>query len=396
MTSSTKHLVGQPHPFWWPKISSFLTFQALDLITQHLHENKQWTVTEKLDGVNMCVSSDGWIASRKKIVASVDDPTLSKQHCQGAPLSGVKPLHQQLLALKTHLANTFFQWQPDFQLLAYAELVVPGTASSKEDLYHYKKRHIHVGSLYVFALGLVLPHSEPEDIPFIFEHGFKVTENVKEPYFLVPMNANVSQLLKRFCIQHVGPQKMDSLHNILNHPKFNHNLMERKKEGYVLSSNDGNGYIKWKFYHSCSSQLDKQVEELIERQPNHSAAKTIAFKIANLYGSSSRFLSSVGDSAIQTKFNVCLRTNKESILERMTELTFAENFYKNMLFYTIVNELYFSLKQNLGPLCLEPKLKIQLKKKIATDLAQLLQAHHMHLDLNDDNVSKHCGDNDVN
>ena len=380
MTRSLKHNVGEPHPFLWPKISSFLTLQALDVMTQHLENNKQWTVTEKLDGCNVCVSSDGWIASRKQIIARVDDPTTpyDQQHYQGAPLSGVGPLHQKLVELKAHFAATFFQWQSDFQLLAYAELVLPGTASSKEDLYKYEERNLNVGSLYVFALGLVLPNTESDDAPFLFKHGFKVTEDVTHPYFLVPMNVNVSQLLKRFDIQHVVPIKTDSLHNILTNPAFNNDLLKRKKEGFVLSSNSGKGYIKWKFYKSCSAVLDKQMGDFIDRQVNNPAAQDIAFQIAHLYKTSSRFLSSVQDSAIHAKFDLYFRTNQDAIVEKMKEATFAGGFHKNMMFDTIVSNIYFAMKKDARPFLLEPKVKIQLKKKIVRQLNQVLQANHIY------------------
>jgi len=63
---------GDPHPFSWPKISSFLTLQALDLVTKHIEENKEWNVCEKIDGCNVCVSNQGWIASRNKIIGHIE------------------------------------------------------------------------------------------------------------------------------------------------------------------------------------------------------------------------------------------------------------------------------------------------------------------------------------
>jgi hypothetical protein len=351
---------GDPHPFSWPKISSFLTLQALDLVTKHIEENKEWNVCEKIDGCNVCVSNQGWIASRNKIIGHIEDKTLHCQVFQGANLSGVFPLHHRLVQLQNHLAETFFPHDKNFELLAYGELVLPGSASTCEDIYNYKQRNFSVGSIHVFALGLVL--KDMLNIPFIFEHGFKVNRENNTSYFIVPMNNNLSKLLKQFDIEHLAPKKTDFLQNILKNSKFQNNLLKRKKEGYVLSGNNGNGYIKWKYYKSRSPQLDIQSDLLVESQQS-STAKAVALDIQAMYKQSNQFMTGLVRSGLATKVNDYFVAHCSDIEQRLQDALNFGLFYHNLVRQNIVEEIYTWCKKN-SISKYDPQLKIQLKRKI--------------------------------
>ena len=371
MKRATKQfVVGQPHPFLWPKISSFLTLQALNSITQHISENKQWNVSEKLDGCNVCVSSNGWLASRNKILGNIEDENLGEQIYQGAPLSQVKPLYEQVKKLQEHLASTFFKEEPDFQLLAYGELIPPGTASSVEDIYHYENRHINVGNIYVFALGLVL--KDQNRIPLIFKHGFLNTENVSAPCFIVPMNNYLSLLLQKFDILHIAPRMATSLSNILHHPIFNNDLAKRKKEGYILSGNEGQGYIKWKYYKTCSPVLDQQAHYLVENQWSYEG-RTMAKTIQSLYKEADKFINFSKDSQLDKQIDYYMNTRSEDMVEKFYAMYSFGKEYHEMMFTQFVLEAYNWIKHN-SDFLLDPKVKIQLRKRLANQIRMYLKS----------------------
>ena len=61
--------VGQRHPHPWPKIIGFHTQGAVDKVLRHMRDDRIWNVTEKLDGSNLTISTEGWIASRNLIIS---------------------------------------------------------------------------------------------------------------------------------------------------------------------------------------------------------------------------------------------------------------------------------------------------------------------------------------
>ena len=75
--------IGAAHPFSWPKINGFHTSSSAEEMVHHLKANKVWNVTEKLDGSNVCISTQGWISSKKQIISNRDNPKTVFQNVGG-------------------------------------------------------------------------------------------------------------------------------------------------------------------------------------------------------------------------------------------------------------------------------------------------------------------------
>jgi hypothetical protein len=52
----------------WPQIPGVLSVATTSLVQELLVRNPTVTVTEKLDGSNLCLSSADWIASRRRVI----------------------------------------------------------------------------------------------------------------------------------------------------------------------------------------------------------------------------------------------------------------------------------------------------------------------------------------
>jgi hypothetical protein len=363
MTLKVKPYRGDPHPYMWPKIASFLTLEAINFITNHLEENKEWNVCEKIDGCNVCVSSEGWIASRNKIIGRIDEPKLKDQYFQKAPLRQLVSLHETVVKLQTHLAQTFFSHEPNFELLLYGELILPGTASTKEDIYKYKEKyHLENGDVCVFAMGIVLENKMT--MPFLFKHGFyQMQEN---PFFVVPMNFGISALLREFDIQHLAPLKTDLLQNLLNNDTLRKNIKKRNIEGYVLTGNTGGGFIKWKYYKQWSPTLFDQMNLLIKSQTTKTA-KATALGLQELFDYDQKFACTWDNNFLVNKLTHFLNVNDTEIYTLLKEAAEYGTFYYNLKMNEIVQRLYCIVKKSTYHK-IDPLVKMKLKKRIAIEL----------------------------
>jgi len=139
-------------------------------------------------------------------------------------------------------------------------------------------------------------------------------------------------------------------------------LLKRKKEGYVLSGNNGNGYIKWKYYKSRSPQLDIQSDLLVESQQS-STAKAVALDIQAMYKQSNQFMTGLVRSGLATKVNDYFVAHCSDIEQRLQDALNFGLFYHNLVRENIVEEIYTWCKKN-SISKYDPQLKIQLKRKI--------------------------------
>ena len=268
------------------------------------------------------------------------------------------------------MASTFFTEDPDFQLLAYGELVVPGTASSLEDIYHYNNRNIKVGNIYVFALGLVLKNEIK--IPLIFKHGFLNIENVAQPCFIVPMNDYLSVLFKKFNILHMAPKMTNCLSNILYHPVLNHDLHQRKREGFILSGDEGQGYIKWVYYKTGSPDLCKQAHYLVQNQWTYEA-KGMAEKIQSLYKEAQRFINVSKDSYLNKAIENYMNTKNKEMVEKFQSMYKYGPEYQEIIICQLIRDAYNWLKQ-YDVYQFDPKVKIHLKNRLGHEIRMYLKS----------------------
>jgi len=199
--------VGQRHPHPWPKIIGFHTQGAVDKVLRHMRDDRIWNVTEKLDGSNLTISTEGWIASRNLI--------------------------------KLNLFENV-----DFELTLYGELILNGAGNRRNDDYNYRIRDINPGDYYCFGIGLILP--ENVGLPSVFSKGIHTSSEEGKQYFIVPINPYLATEFTNFGIEHVNIIMSEKLSSILDDVELSHNTRNKELEGYVLSEETGEAMIKYK------------------------------------------------------------------------------------------------------------------------------------------------------
>jgi len=245
--------IGAPHPFSWPKINGFHTRTSAEEMVNHLKANKTWNVSEKLDGCNMCLSTQGWMSSRNQIISTRDTP---KTVFQGVQLKNISSLFSKLDTFKDLLQKNFFKGK-EFEVLLYGELILQGTGMTKYDLYHYRERKLLPGEIYCFAIGLLLP--EGTDLPLVFENGFP-HQGQHQLCHIIPMSFYLSKLLQSTHIDHIPLLFSGALSDLVENEYLIEKIFHRKVEGFVLSGAKGEGFIKWKYIEDptdeCKAHLD--------------------------------------------------------------------------------------------------------------------------------------------
>jgi len=71
------------------------------------------------------------------------------------------------------LENVFQDLVPDFKMkeaIVYGELIGKGTATNKEDVFHYRSKGIEAGDIVVFGAGLVFPVMPHEQLDHCVSH----------------------------------------------------------------------------------------------------------------------------------------------------------------------------------------------------------------------------------
>ena len=279
--------IGAAHPFSWPKINGFHTSSSAEEMVHHLKANKVWNVTEKLDGSNVCISTQGWISSRKQIISNRDNP---KTVFQNVPLKNVSLLISKLDTLKDLLQKHFFQGK-ELEVLLYGELILQGTGMSKYDLYHYRERKLLPGEIYCFAIGLILP--EGTDLPFIFENGFP-HQGEHQLCHIIPMSFNLSKLLQKTNIDHTPLLFSGALSDLVKNEYLVEKIFHRKVEGFILSGAKGEGFIKWKYIQHPNEDLKKHFENMMDLAGDSMATFGVTM-LQELCENAKRFMTKLSD-----------------------------------------------------------------------------------------------------
>ena len=265
--STTQLVVGASLPFPWPKINGIFTTNQSEWMAELIMTNEEYYVAEKIHGQNMCVSTDGWIASRNQIIALKTD-NLATKKSQGVSLKGMKDVFEKLDILKKKIDVSL----PEecHQLLAYGEFVLNGTASSPYDIYNYKEKEYVPGEFYIFAIALVL--KEPLVLGMVETLNMKkamkhVFNNAKSTALIDTMNGTLFSsymnpknvgIIEKVGLQSVKFIYKDYLQSILTNPKILRHLQLRLTEGFVLSN--ANTMIKFKYIENVSMPyMDKHL-----------------------------------------------------------------------------------------------------------------------------------------
>ena len=359
--------IGSDHPFPFPKMKGFLSVAKTEETVKQLQDNAVWNLSEKLDGCNVCVSTQGWFASRNKIVADCLDANLPESKLNLAKLKNVPLVYKQALRMKQVLTK-FFQ-HIAFEVMIYGELVLPGTSTTSFDVYNYSGRNIFPGQIYAFALGLVLPENTP--IPFFFRHGFY--EKGIQNYYIVPMNSYLAEMFRSLDICHIPPVASNRLAELLLNKQHNDILLNRKKEGFVLTGNNGQGYIKWKYNRAdVKPELAEVADNLIQSQLPGSNNESAASRIKMVFEFGQHFVNKSEEVDHIAFFNDYMLQNKDRWDSIFSEAAGYGYFYLTAAMYNleaeVLRELVSSIKINHKKQ-LDPKI-IQVFELIISSLVE--------------------------
>jgi hypothetical protein len=362
--------VGDSHPWRWPNIDSFISPNALESVTHHLKQNKIWSLSEKLDGQNVSVSSNGWVASRNRIIGICrDNKSVAHIKWQNTPLDRVNTLYERTLDLKKMFSSRWLQ-NVDFELVVYGELIVPGSGNSKCDLYGYKKRNFQIGQIFAFAIGLILP--ENFQLSFHFRHGFKAAaEATSKSFHIVPLNDFLCECFTRAQISHIVPRSADHLLNIINDERVIGNLDHRQKEGFVLSGSNGQGYLKWKNSRNSSTANKMNAKALCAQQEMYSKPWIAAKTIEGLETSCYHFVTDIQNmncepllkTYLDGRFEELDTLFKEAISFGSYSFGLAVKETEKLMYIEVKNTYYSS-----AWIKFDPKVKIQLALLIKSAL----------------------------
>ena len=370
MSSSTTLKIGADHPFPFPKIKGFLSENNLAETIEQLRDNKVWNLSEKLDGCNVSVSTNGWFASRNKIVDDCRNKMITRRVWNNAPLRHVPTVYRHALQLKLVLAR-LFQRVATLHVMLYGELLLSGVSTSHFDVYNYARRNFEPGQIYVFAIGLVLPANTK--LPFFLRHGIKVESAEAAAagmeHYVIPINSHVSELLDELEITHIRPVVIDRLATLLTSSEMVNLLLNRKKEGLVLSGNNGEGFIKWKYNNATAlkEQLTLSANQLIDTQEADSESRRAAENIKRVYESGLDYINKSEKIDHEALFEAHMTQNKEKWDDILEEATKQGNFYLTMAMLELESEVMRDIVWNLKMKenkQLDPKVKLELKSRI--------------------------------
>ena len=197
-------------------------------------------VTEKLDGSCLALCSQGIVASRRKVLATVN-------HDQYDSLEKVKFSGSKLIILKQHLSCDLFNLKgkladtlshSEFEVIVYGEWINKGTATSANDEYGYAERAILPGTFHAFGVGLVSSADFHNNTL-----GFRKADG--GGYWWAPLSPDLAKLLTSCGFKTVPILGAWSLMDVF---PANLPLLQPpcKAEGLVLSRLEGGALLKWK------------------------------------------------------------------------------------------------------------------------------------------------------
>lgn len=243
--SRTQHEVignkpGDTLEHQWPEIES--VYIASQVMIQELKANPTVLISEKLDGSNLSVSSDGIIASRRKVILaqpSLED--LKKSTFAGQSLSTIEPVMKAVQAMKDSFAKNLDKLE---QVIVFGEWLQSGTASSKEDKFLYSQRGLIEGHLYAFGLGLVFKSDDVKAVEILKNKGFVPVVQSKN-FITLNLNKDLKDLFDQYKIKTV-PITLNRGLFVDIFGQLADDLLQHKVEGFVISL--PNKILKWKGY----------------------------------------------------------------------------------------------------------------------------------------------------
>ena len=358
--------IGAPHPFSWPKINGFHTISSAQEMVNHLKANKVWNVTEKLDGSNVCLSTQGWMSSRNQIISTRDTPKLV---FQGVHLKNIPSLFSKLDTFKDLLQKHFFKGK-ELEVLLYGELILQGTGMTKYDLYHYRERKLLPGEIYCFAIGLVLP--EGTDLPLVFENGFP-HQGQHQLCHIIPMSFYLSKLLQCAHIDHIPLLFSGALSDLVENQYLVERIFHRKVEGFILSGAKGEGFIKWKYIEDPTNEYNLHFQNMMDLAGDSMATFGVGM-LQEMFHISKRFMTKLSDFRYDNMLEIYFETEGEKFIDFLNN-AYGDGILSFKLAFEKESERVFRYtKDCLKESCLlDPTFCHRLKDQISHELKHYYQ-----------------------
>ena len=358
--------INSPMPYPWPKTIGFFSSNQTELIKKHVEENEKWYVSEKLDGCNVSLSTNGWIASRNKIIAHRNSkPTMY----QGLPLTYVQSLFDPLDNLYDHLQTLFFPIG-NFELVLYGEFIPKGTATSKFDIYNYVERGYDQGLLYAFGIGLVFDSPDRDfetKIKNYFKHAFLHGAPFDKFVYIVPIDWFLTKLFYKYDIDCVKITSVEKLQNLFTKPWYSNLLLKRQIEGFILTNVNGKQLLKFKYPKSQSEYYTNHVNNL------SSLGYPVFDKLLELYNNVPKYTCTLNtDLYIQLLEKYFNQSKIQKSYLEFAPFSFQfEPFVQTELKHIL--HLIQRDMENLTKLKLDPEVKCILHQKVQSKLRYIIK-----------------------
>ena len=243
-------VLGSSLLYPWPKINGLFSTNESELIAEEIKYNNSFYLSEKIDGCNVCVSSNGWVGSRKVIIS--ERKRVSKNYINKISLKKFESVFEQLDLLKENLKKLGIDPK---EIILYGEVIMNWTASSSYDVFHYQQKNYLPGDFIIFGIAFIY---DLQNETFTFKRQLKRllienmnncqmenTEDTPDVVFRSFINKDNAYIFNNLDLKLVKFYKNDNLSNIIQNPDYLKQLKDRSTEGFVLHNE--NLALKFKY-----------------------------------------------------------------------------------------------------------------------------------------------------
>lgn len=259
---------GAQSKLQWPQIQNIVSINSTEDIYEKLKLNQLCSVTEKLDGCNLSLSSSGWVSSRRQVlIEDIEQTDLSKFKFNGHCLTNLKETWLRIAEAKAEVEEKLVL--PGFELIIFGEFMTQGTATSIHDVFNYKPRGIKPEGFFAFGLafnfdaelqGQEKEQFEKEARTKFDWNLFYQDENSK--FFIFNYNCGLNKFFKERLFETVPYIGDDFFIDVLSNQSLAEKLKNRNIEGFVLT---GPGFtLKWKFFEKGQKSSQKMAIEALK------------------------------------------------------------------------------------------------------------------------------------
>jgi hypothetical protein len=262
------------HPFPWPRVFNLVCPETKSNLKQLLEKNEDWIYGEKLDGCNMTLFSNGFIASRRKLICQniLEARLLSKklqgqQKFQKESLDKVHRLQENVVLLEKNF-NEIYNFLLPVDVWVYGEFMVNGTPTSPQDLFNYQTRNYMPGDFFCFGMGISTNCKEDQEkLETTFSYLRTCVEK-NNTYNIWYMNPQLELQLTNANLKCIQPYEKGKLKEILQDPQLFDSVYNNHVEGYMLHNKKGE-MVKWKNrFLNDKSKLNNLVQFIQKNVPD--------------------------------------------------------------------------------------------------------------------------------